>query len=188
MKRCGFGFDYISIYQMHLMARISKIKLKKALPVCLRWPNQACLRKTQSLLSTDMILSCIHSDIELRAMSNPFANLVEPLDPSQPARKFFNLNRLGDPRYGMLVIFRELFHAEICLGAVYDWLHTHGCWETEQSKCPYVVPISGISTEVLPPQVAELGLLFTSVSQISEKAVALYGYENGIKAFFLSLC
>ncbi|XP_066469375.1 cytoplasmic aconitate hydratase isoform X1 [Tiliqua scincoides] len=35
-------------------------------------------------------------------MSNPFANLVEPLDPHQPARKFFNLNRLGDPRYACL--------------------------------------------------------------------------------------
>lgn len=47
-------------------------------------------------------------------MSNPFANLVEPLDPSQPARKFFNLNRLGDPRYARLPFsIRVLLEAAI---------------------------------------------------------------------------
>lgn len=47
-------------------------------------------------------------------MSNPFANLVEPLDPSQPARKFFNLNRLGDPRYAHLPFsIRVLLEAAI---------------------------------------------------------------------------
>ncbi|KAG6929721.1 aconitase 1 [Chelydra serpentina] len=35
-------------------------------------------------------------------MSNPFAWIVEPLDASQPAKKFFNLNKLGDARYGRL--------------------------------------------------------------------------------------
>uniref|UniRef100_A0A8C3RVZ1 Cytoplasmic aconitate hydratase n=1 Tax=Chelydra serpentina TaxID=8475 RepID=A0A8C3RVZ1_CHESE len=35
-------------------------------------------------------------------MSNPFAWIVEPLDASQPAKKFFNLNKLGDARYGHL--------------------------------------------------------------------------------------
>ncbi|XP_039399367.1 cytoplasmic aconitate hydratase [Mauremys reevesii] len=35
-------------------------------------------------------------------MSNPFAWLAEPLDSSQPAKKFFNLNKLGDARYGRL--------------------------------------------------------------------------------------
>lgn len=33
-------------------------------------------------------------------MSNPFAHLAEPLDPVQPGKKFFNLNKLEDPRYG----------------------------------------------------------------------------------------
>ncbi|XP_054843074.1 cytoplasmic aconitate hydratase [Eublepharis macularius] len=35
-------------------------------------------------------------------MSNPFSRIVEPLDPSQPAKRFFNLNHLGDPRYERL--------------------------------------------------------------------------------------
>ncbi|XP_053159981.1 cytoplasmic aconitate hydratase [Hemicordylus capensis] len=35
-------------------------------------------------------------------MSNPFAHLVEPLDPSQPTKTFFNLNCLKDPRYARL--------------------------------------------------------------------------------------
>ena len=33
-------------------------------------------------------------------MSNPFAHLVEPLDLAQPGKKFFNLNKLEDSRYG----------------------------------------------------------------------------------------
>ena len=33
-------------------------------------------------------------------MSNPFAQLVEPLDPAHPGKKFFNLNKLDDSRYG----------------------------------------------------------------------------------------
>uniref|UniRef100_A0AAY3ZU51 aconitate hydratase n=1 Tax=Denticeps clupeoides TaxID=299321 RepID=A0AAY3ZU51_9TELE len=33
-------------------------------------------------------------------MSNPFAHIVEPLDPQRPDHKFFNLSKLGDPRYG----------------------------------------------------------------------------------------
>ncbi|XP_069332607.1 cytoplasmic aconitate hydratase [Eulemur rufifrons] len=35
-------------------------------------------------------------------MSNPFTHLAEPLDPAQPGKKFFNLNKLGDSRYGRL--------------------------------------------------------------------------------------
>jgi len=35
-------------------------------------------------------------------MSNPFERIVEPLDPKQPLKKFFNLNKLEDVRYGML--------------------------------------------------------------------------------------
>ncbi|XP_012619852.1 cytoplasmic aconitate hydratase isoform X1 [Microcebus murinus] len=35
-------------------------------------------------------------------MSNPFIHLAEPLDPAQPGKKFFNLNKLGDSRYGRL--------------------------------------------------------------------------------------
>ncbi|XP_067409297.1 cytoplasmic aconitate hydratase isoform X1 [Emydura macquarii macquarii] len=35
-------------------------------------------------------------------MSNPFAWIAEPLDPNEPAKKFFNLNKLGDVRYGRL--------------------------------------------------------------------------------------
>lgn len=47
-------------------------------------------------------------------MSNPFANLAEPLDPHQPTRKFFNLNRLGDPRYERLPFsIRVLLEAAI---------------------------------------------------------------------------
>ncbi|XP_041925952.1 cytoplasmic aconitate hydratase [Alosa sapidissima] len=32
-------------------------------------------------------------------MSNPFARIVESLDPENPDHKFFNLTKLGDPRY-----------------------------------------------------------------------------------------
>ncbi|KAM5300351.1 cytoplasmic aconitate hydratase [Ctenodactylus gundi] len=35
-------------------------------------------------------------------MKNPFAHLAEPLDPEQPEKKFFNLNKLEDSRYGHL--------------------------------------------------------------------------------------
>lgn len=35
-------------------------------------------------------------------MSNPYAHLVEPLDPQKPENKFYNLCKLGDPRYGRL--------------------------------------------------------------------------------------
>ncbi|KAB0356274.1 hypothetical protein FD754_000430 [Muntiacus muntjak] len=47
-------------------------------------------------------------------MSNPFAHLVEPLDPSQPGKKFFNLNKLEDSRYGSLPFsIRVLLEAAI---------------------------------------------------------------------------
>lgn len=37
-----------------------------------------------------------------QTMSNPYAHLVEPLDPQKPENKFYNLCKLGDPRYGRL--------------------------------------------------------------------------------------
>ncbi|XP_034996332.2 cytoplasmic aconitate hydratase [Zootoca vivipara] len=47
-------------------------------------------------------------------MSNPFAHLAEPLDPSQATKKFFNLNRLGDPRYERLPFsIRVLLEASV---------------------------------------------------------------------------
>lgn len=47
-------------------------------------------------------------------MSNPFAHLAEPLDPVQPGKKFFNLNKLEDPRYGRLPFsIRVLLEAAI---------------------------------------------------------------------------
>ncbi|KAB0368532.1 cytoplasmic aconitate hydratase [Muntiacus reevesi] len=47
-------------------------------------------------------------------MSNPYAHLVEPLDPSQPGKKFFNLNKLEDSRYGSLPFsIRVLLEAAI---------------------------------------------------------------------------
>ncbi|XP_040216242.1 cytoplasmic aconitate hydratase isoform X3 [Rana temporaria] len=35
-------------------------------------------------------------------MSNPFQHLVEPLDPDEPDKKFFNLHKLNDERYARL--------------------------------------------------------------------------------------
>ncbi|XP_062305062.1 cytoplasmic aconitate hydratase isoform X2 [Osmerus eperlanus] len=35
-------------------------------------------------------------------MTNPFAHIVEDLDPSHPEHKFYNLSKLGDPRYERL--------------------------------------------------------------------------------------
>ncbi|XP_056375581.1 cytoplasmic aconitate hydratase [Hyla sarda] len=35
-------------------------------------------------------------------MSNPFQHLVEPLNPTEPNKKFFNLQKLNDPRYARL--------------------------------------------------------------------------------------
>ncbi|XP_029464445.1 cytoplasmic aconitate hydratase [Rhinatrema bivittatum] len=47
-------------------------------------------------------------------MSNPFAHITEPLDPKQPEKKFFNLNKLGDPRYARLPFsIRVLLEAAI---------------------------------------------------------------------------
>jgi hypothetical protein len=39
-------------------------------------------------------------------MKNPFAHLAEPLDPAQPGKKFFNLNKLRDSRYGRYMALR----------------------------------------------------------------------------------
>ncbi|KAM9424095.1 cytoplasmic aconitate hydratase [Pholidichthys leucotaenia] len=36
------------------------------------------------------------------SVQNPFQQIVEPLDPSDLKRQFFNLSKLGDPRYGRL--------------------------------------------------------------------------------------
>lgn len=36
------------------------------------------------------------------ASTNPFQHLVEPLDPSKPDQRFYNLTKLGDPRYDRL--------------------------------------------------------------------------------------
>ncbi|XP_078532115.1 cytoplasmic aconitate hydratase isoform X2 [Lissotriton helveticus] len=35
-------------------------------------------------------------------MSNPFAHIVDPLNPEQPEKKFYNLNKLNDSRYARL--------------------------------------------------------------------------------------
>ncbi|XP_029023113.1 cytoplasmic aconitate hydratase [Betta splendens] len=35
-------------------------------------------------------------------VKNPFSHIVEPLDPSDPKKLFFNLSKLGDPRYERL--------------------------------------------------------------------------------------
>ncbi|CAD7687689.1 unnamed protein product [Nyctereutes procyonoides] len=45
---------------------------------------------------------------------NPFAHLIEPLDPAQPGKKFFNLNKLKDSRYERLPFsIRVLLEAAI---------------------------------------------------------------------------
>lgn len=31
---------------------------------------------------------------------NPFQHIVEPLDPKDANQQFYNLTKLGDPRYG----------------------------------------------------------------------------------------
>nr|XP_023401129.1 cytoplasmic aconitate hydratase-like [Loxodonta africana] len=47
-------------------------------------------------------------------MSNPFIHIAEPLDPAQPGKKFFNLNKLKDSRYGRLPFsIRVLLEAAI---------------------------------------------------------------------------
>ncbi|KAM4808981.1 cytoplasmic aconitate hydratase isoform 1-T1 [Rhinophrynus dorsalis] len=47
-------------------------------------------------------------------MSNPFQHLAEPLDPAQPEKKFYNLNKLGDSRYAHLPFsIRVLLEASI---------------------------------------------------------------------------
>ena len=33
-------------------------------------------------------------------VKNPFQHIVEPLDPKDPKHQFYNLSKLGDPRYG----------------------------------------------------------------------------------------
>ncbi|KFV18918.1 Cytoplasmic aconitate hydratase [Tauraco erythrolophus] len=47
-------------------------------------------------------------------MSNPFVRIVEPLDPKQPLKKFFNLSKLEDVRYARLPFsIRVLLEAAI---------------------------------------------------------------------------
>ncbi|CAO2580405.1 Cytoplasmic aconitate hydratase [Lemmus lemmus] len=47
-------------------------------------------------------------------MKNPFAHLAEPLDPAQPGKRFFNLKKLEDSRYGRLPFsIRVLLEAAI---------------------------------------------------------------------------
>uniref|UniRef100_A0A672NHW1 aconitate hydratase n=1 Tax=Sinocyclocheilus grahami TaxID=75366 RepID=A0A672NHW1_SINGR len=38
-------------------------------------------------------------------MTNPYAYIIEPLDPQKPDHKFFNLKKLKDPRYGKMLPF-----------------------------------------------------------------------------------
>uniref|UniRef100_A0A673HFB3 aconitate hydratase n=1 Tax=Sinocyclocheilus rhinocerous TaxID=307959 RepID=A0A673HFB3_9TELE len=38
-------------------------------------------------------------------MTNPYAHIIEPLDPQKPDHKFFNLKKLKDPRYGKTLPF-----------------------------------------------------------------------------------
>ncbi|XP_013378400.1 PREDICTED: cytoplasmic aconitate hydratase [Chinchilla lanigera] len=47
-------------------------------------------------------------------MKNPFAHLAEPLDPAHPGKKFFNIKKLEDSRYGHLPFsIRVLLEAAI---------------------------------------------------------------------------
>lgn len=34
------------------------------------------------------------------AVENPFQHIIEPLDPEDSKQQFYNLSKLGDPRYG----------------------------------------------------------------------------------------
>ncbi|XP_029311041.1 cytoplasmic aconitate hydratase [Cottoperca gobio] len=36
------------------------------------------------------------------SMNNPFQHIVDPLDPTDPKKRFYNLSKLGDPRYDRL--------------------------------------------------------------------------------------
>lgn len=36
------------------------------------------------------------------AMESPYAHIREALDPQNPGRKFYNLSKLEDPRYGKM--------------------------------------------------------------------------------------
>lgn len=33
-------------------------------------------------------------------VENPFQHIIEPLDPKDSKQQFYNLTKLGDPRYG----------------------------------------------------------------------------------------
>lgn len=63
-------------------------------------------------------------------MTNPYAHIIEPLDPQKPDHKFFNLKKLKDPRYGktVLCIFELLneSYSNCAAGSVIVW-KWHDC-------------------------------------------------------------
>lgn len=52
-------------------------------------------------------------------VNNPFQHIVEPLDPKDPTQQFYNLSKLGDPRYGnghsLLYADMKLLYRVICI-------------------------------------------------------------------------
>lgn len=60
-------------------------------------------------------------------VKNPFQHIVEPLDPKEPKRQFYNLSKLGDPRYGKQFFARSL--SDMCSRKVH-------CLSVPQTACP----------------------------------------------------
>uniref|UniRef100_A0A3P9C4Z7 aconitate hydratase n=1 Tax=Maylandia zebra TaxID=106582 RepID=A0A3P9C4Z7_9CICH len=46
-------------------------------------------------------------------VKNPFEHIVEPLDPKHPEQQFFNLSKLGDPRYRLPFSIRVLLESAV---------------------------------------------------------------------------
>lgn len=60
-------------------------------------------------------------------MSNPYAHIVEPLNSQKPEYKFFNLRKLGDPRYGKRIASDSLHFYLSCFyfSFIYIYIFYH---------------------------------------------------------------
>lgn len=68
------------------------------------------------------------------SVENPFKYLVESLNPDDPQQRFYNLSKLGDPRYGKQHL--ALSHLHSCVLLWFNRL-TCVCWSDCQSACRF---------------------------------------------------
>lgn len=78
--------------------------------------------------------ACSRSAVTMTSsVGNPFHFLVEALNPDEPQQRFYNLSKLGDPRYGKRRLGLTL---ESCCGRPSE-MTVCVCWSDCQSVCRF---------------------------------------------------